>query len=264
MKITGDYVIAVSDAHLGGEGILTISRRFNMLEEFMLNKARYFKEKCTFILLGDMLDFGFAWESVVTNQVAEFVTLISKVKDEGARVIWVLGNHDQWLADFLSQCGFVSTVIERGALIEWHSMKIYVEHGDRVLATSWIDKRVQKIFRSRFFRKLFRLLVHPDLAVRIASRWSATSREQGLRWINNPEVIEACHARLIDYIRELWNDGVRADVYLFGHVHSPCKRVVMVEQNKSVWYVNTGDWLWNFSWVEIINGVPCLFRKKIS
>lgn len=251
-------VFLVSDLHLGADTPMHSSvQRLQGFETFV--KTHVLPERGTLILLGDMLDFGFAWRRVLPRKAMPFLALLQQIQNHRIPIVWIGGNHDQWLISYLQEETSIYAQ-EVPVILQAGPWKFYLEHGDLALSTRGVTRWIHHVgFRSPILRKIFRSLLHPDFSIRLAEKWSHTSR---LAQTLSRELQEHLHARLVQYIRETLQrqQTIQANFYVFGHIHHPC----CIRLSPHSWYVNTGDWLQHFSWVRIgEDGIPVLFQKNL-
>ena len=126
-------------------------------------------------------------------------------------------------------------------MLETDKKKIYFTHG---------DLHTKNDFRYQFFRKLIRLpfakrlfsFIHPDFALTIGRALSRSSRQRQIKEkirLKKKEGME-------NFARSLLKDY---DYVIMGHTHEPCT----IPMGKGI-YANSGDWLFNHSYIKIING----------
>jgi len=215
-------IYIISDTHLGAAPA--------GVERELLGFLRALKGRAsTLVVNGDLFDFWFEWKTVIPRGAFRTLAALSELRESGTEVIWIAGNHDCWGGDVLRKDVGVDYRTEawEGDLAGWRTR---IEHGDGLREVE--DKgyrRLRTVLRSALSIKLFRNLLHPDFATRIASASSHTSRDfrardegTGLRTVG--------HAVL----------GVRTDLDLLVYAHS---HVAMLERVGRGVFANAGSWL---------------------
>jgi len=200
-----------SDIHLGAGDRQAARRRERLFVDWL---ERVSADADAIFLLGDLFDFWFEYRRVVPQGFTRTLGKLSELTDRGVRVVFLTGNHDMWVDDYLSrECGVeVHTSPQRVCL---NGLRVYLAHGDNLnVGRRPLLKLMNACFRSRLLRVLFAWLVHPDWAVRFGRWWSGRSRKSH----DGASCSEGVTEPLIDYARSLQRYDP-ADCYLFGHMH---------------------------------------------
>ena len=212
----------ISDTHLGAASPEVERSLLGFLRALRGNAS-------TLIVNGDLFDFWFEWKTVIPRGAFKTLGALSELKDSGTGIVWVAGNHDCWGGDVLRKDLGVDYRMDawEGSLAGWRAR---VEHGDGLREVE--DKgyrRLRTVLRSPLSIKLFRNVLHPDFATRIASKSSHTSRGfrardegAGLRNVG--------HATL----------ATRSDLDLLVYAHS---HVAALERTARGVFANAGSWL---------------------
>lgn len=201
-----------SDVHLGGgspEEARRTERRFAAWLEMAERDAE------AIVLAGDIFDFWFEYRNVVPQGFVRTLGKLAKLTDRGIRVIFLTGNHDMWVGDYLvRECGL--EIYTRPQEFDFHGRRLFVAHGDNMMITGQPAlKLLNRIFRSRVLRRFFSWAVHPDLFVRFGRWWSGRSRKAH-RISGAPDV--SVTEPLIAYARE-YATTHDVDGFVFGHMH---------------------------------------------
>ena len=163
-----DPAYIISDTHLGAAT--------PEVERDLLGFLRALRGRAsTLVVNGDLFDFWFEWKTVIPRGAFKTLGALSELKDSGTRIIWVAGNHDCWGGEVLREDLGVDYTMEAwdGELAGWRAR---IEHGDGLREVE--DKgyrRLRSVIRNPVSIKLFSWL-HPDLATKIATATSHTSR----------------------------------------------------------------------------------------
>ncbi len=220
-----------SDVHLGGgtkQQQRATERRFvEWLEQISADATAIF-------LCGDIFDFWFEYKRVIPKGFVRTLGKIAQLTDRGVRVVFMSGNHDMWLRDyFVEECGMEIYTAPTTFCLE--GKRVHIAHGDNLNIKKNLSlKAMNSFFRSSVARTLFRVLIHPDLALKFGQWWSGASRKK--HNVEDP----AIRFRPVEYLREyaLEHYAHHADeVYIFGHLH--CAQSFEYEQPQ-IFFMN--DW----------------------
>lgn len=204
-----------SDVHLGGGDKATAratERRFvAWLREVGEDAEAIF-------LLGDIFDFWFEYERVIPKGFVRALSEITRLTDRGVRVVFMAGNHDMWIREYLAEeCGMELYTAPR--IFEIAGRRVHVAHGDNLNVRGNIVLQLMNCtFRSSFVRAIFSAVVHPDLALKFGQWWSNSSR--GCHPVERGEdTIESLGVRpLVEYSERVQAERP-CDYYIFGHLH---------------------------------------------
>ena len=200
-----------SDIHLGS-GDEKVARETERRFVAWLDRAA--REAHTVVLAGDVFDFWFEYRRVVPKGAVRTLGKLAAMTDSGIRILFLTGNHDMWVGDYLArECGV--EILTEPALLELEGRRIFVAHGDNMNIRG--DRKLvllNRLFRSRLLRRLFAWGVHPDLAVRFGRWWSGHSRK------SHPAAsfTAALTEPLIAYARD-YAATHAVDHFVFGHMH---------------------------------------------
>lgn len=201
------------------------------VEANLLAYLRYLRTHAGSVVInGDLFEFWFEWRSVVPRSSVRVLAALADLADAGVPVLMIAGNHDCWGGDVLRDDIGVDFRFGpwTGPLAGWATR---IEHGDGLRRTEDRGYRALRrlVLRNPVAVRAFRW-VHPDLAIRLASASSTTSRTyvprdggRGLRAI-------AAGQLAADPTLEL---------LLLGHSHVPALERLSA---RGV-YGNAGSWL---------------------
>lgn len=166
------------------------------------------------LLVGDVFDFWFEWKRVIPKGFSRVLGKFSELADRGVKIHFFTGNHDMWAFDYLqTECGV--TLHQRPEVFEMYGKRLFVAHGDNLYLKKPFPIRVMNgIFYSRFWRRAFAMLVHPDLAMRFGLWWSNKSRKS--KRLSHHFAGE--NEYLVQYARQ-YSRCVDVDYFVFGHLH---------------------------------------------
>jgi len=217
--------LVISDTHIGSR----FCRKKELLE--LIRTAEYDQ----LILNGDIIEF--LKVPTFTPLALDIIKSIDYTKD----IIYVVGNHDVALANFVGQDLHGVRFVNEYCFEE--SGRIFrVEHGDKY-ETGLVHRK--NIMR---FISLFQDFLERAFNIDLAS------------WLTNLKIKKRKLKKLWD-IMDI-NDDV--DVLVIGHLHIP-EVVIWIDEDENIkTYVNSGDWVQHATYVEINDGVVRLrnFLKK--
>jgi UDP-2,3-diacylglucosamine hydrolase len=208
----------VSDIHLGA-GSRAEARR---TERAFCRWLDHISDDATALyLLGDIFDFWFEYQRVVSQGFVRVLGRLATLVDNGTRVVFYTGNHDMWCYDYLErECGIEVVTAPRVETLAGRS--VHLAHGDNMnIDGQPLLKLMNSAFRSRVLRVIFSWIIHPDLFLRFGQWWSGKSRKSHGA---DPESVERLGC-LVDYARCHHSQHPDTDAYIFGHMHIPHRHV---------------------------------------
>ncbi|HEQ98500.1 MAG TPA: UDP-2,3-diacylglucosamine diphosphatase [candidate division Zixibacteria bacterium] len=230
-------VLFISDIHLG--------ERFPEREKIKKEKLSAFLEMAAgsasrLFVVGDLFDFWFEYKHAVPKGHLNIILKLSQLHENGTELSYITGNHDFWLGDFLaSEVGFK---IYRDQLdIELDGKRVHIIHGDGLAKKDRGYRVLKKVLRNRLNIFLYRLL-SPDLGIPFAKFVSGRSRGHTQK---RPKEIFLEEYR--QYARKKLDAGY--DAVIMAHTHVPEE----ISFDNGI-YLNTGDWIENFTYVEFSEG----------
>jgi len=216
--------IFISDVHLGTRGC-----RSALLSSFL---RTYDCE--TLYLVGDIFDgwqMRRAWHWPRSHN--DVVQCILEKAQNGTRVVFIPGNHDEVMRSFPGIHFGGIEVKEHDAFVSARGKRYLVTHGDQfdtVIANAkwlaylgdrayatliWLNPKINML-RRLWTRRYWSL-----------SKWTKQQVKQAVNFIGKYEEV------LSEDARQRGFDGV-----ICGHIHHAC-----IRQIKDIHYVNTGDWV---------------------
>lgn len=214
----------ISDIHLGSKGCNA---------ELLLETLKQYNPEILFIV-GDFIDGWllkkrYYWNQNYTNIIRKILSLSKK----GTQVIYVTGNHDEFLREY-SPTDFGENIQIVNEYI-WNDY--YITHGDLydgVMNLKWlahlgsIGYEIAITF-DRFFKKLG--------YKRSISKWAKDSVKGAIKFIS------AFENQLIYQAKKRNCKGV-----ICGHIHKP-----EIKYINDIHYINCGDWIENNSYIVYTN-----------
>ncbi|MGQ9678042.1 MAG: UDP-2,3-diacylglucosamine diphosphatase [bacterium] len=235
--MSGHYF--VSDLHLGS-GEHFAERRFI---EFLLSIKG---KSAGLYILGDLFEFWFEYRRVVPKVGLDVLAVLRELSESGTKIFLFRGNHDIWFKGWLETELKAQGVFDELEM-EIDGLRVFLAHGDS-LDRALVPRFFRFLMRSSVNGFLFSFL-HPDIGVGLARLVSAKSRQAMLE--NGAAV--ALQTALAAFAEKKIAKG--CDVVMLGHSHIP-----EIRSFGSGTYINTGDWLKNFTYGLIKDGKAALER----
>ena len=218
-------VYFLSDLHLGAPYFPDSKEAEKRVVSFL----DHIKEDAEAIyLLGDILDYWYEYRYVVPRGFVRFFGKLAELSDKGIKIVWLIGNHDIWIFDYLpDELGI--KVID-GSVEECIDGKhFYLTHGDGVGKLPSSFKFIRGIFRNKWCQKAF-AAIHPRWTVPFAYNWSRHSRKKD-------GMPDAAAAYMLDNItgfsKEYLKNHPDINFFIFGHLHI-LERIRIAEQSEVI------------------------------
>jgi UDP-2,3-diacylglucosamine hydrolase len=228
----------VSDFHLG---IPNREASFER-EKKLIRWLDVIKNDATEIyLLGDLFDFWFEYKKVIPKGYVRLFGKLAEITDSGILVHYFIGNHDMWMRDYFEK--EMNIIIHRQPIIKtYNNNKFYIGHGDGLGPGDYGYKFLKLIFRNKICQWMFSLL-HPHFAIWLANLFSKLSRKSHEE--KEKVFLGEDKERLIQYVKQKLTEE-HFDFFILGHRHLPLD----IKISDRCRYINVGDWIRNFSYVE--------------
>ena len=150
----------ISDIHLMLKKSNSEIERQNILFQFLHHVG---DTGGTLVINGDLFDFYFEYKDVIPKVFVPFYHEILKIREKGVKVHYIVGNHDYWVQDFITEVLFDKTYLSDTSFNS-SGKKFYVTHGDGYLSWDRGYRFLRKIIRSRLFIWLYRW-IHPTIGL---------------------------------------------------------------------------------------------------
>ena len=236
-------ICVISDLHLGTYGCRA--------EELL----RYLQhiEPARLILNGDIID---AWQFKKKYFPAahwEVIERILEMANTGTIVYYLTGNHDDILRRFDS--------LDLGNIRLRHQLELRIQnktywffHGDVFDASVLISPFLASIGGKGY-----------DWLIRINALINGWRVSVGLSKISFAHRVKRSVKHAVKFVSDFEKHSIRmglrkgVDVVVCGHIHQPLIEKVENEEG-SIMYMNSGDWIENMTALEFVNSKWTLFR----
>lgn len=224
----------ISDIHLMLDPANDTTEKQGQLFDFFDHVAA---ARGTLYIVGDLFDFWFEYRHVIPKTYFPFLTRLYRLKQQGVPIHFILGNHDYWVLDFITQTLTTRTYTD-DLQLEHAGKRFYITHGDGYLSWDRAYRLLKRLLRNRVFIWSFRWL-HPNLAYRLAAYIARRSRHFEHPREYNDKVV----ADLSDFARLKLAEGF--DYVISGHYHQA--RDIPLDQGR---LILLGDWIRSFSYAK--------------
>lgn len=192
-------------------------------------------------IAGDLLDLWFGMKPILVREYYPVLRLLRRLSQSGMKIHYLEGNHDFNLNPYVEDA--LGSEVHQEFEWSFGGRRALMAHGDGLDPGDVKYRILKRIVRSPFFRLLTACL--PGSALwRLGLQFSSVSRSYLGR--DRPQ-FEAQKA----YARDRVQEGY--DVVVLGHAHVPGINPVEADGRKGL-YVNVGDWLTNFTYVDVQDG----------
>lgn len=235
-------ILLFSDAHLGmgppEEEALKVRRLHSFLDAAEGSCDQLF-------IVGDLFDFWFEYRHAIPKDYFSVLARLHQLARGGLPIIYLGGNHDFWIGDFLQR--EIGIEVHQEPLERMlQGRRTFLAHGDGLARGDRAYKILKRILRHPVPIALFRL-VHPDLGIALARRTSHTSHS----YTKERETL--VEGMLEEVAEERFREGY--DLVVFAHLHRPLHRAGPGRD-----LVILGDWVTQFTYAVIENGTIRLER----
>ncbi|MGB4599027.1 MAG: UDP-2,3-diacylglucosamine diphosphatase [Trichlorobacter sp.] len=227
--------IFLADAHLHDPA----DRNYQLLLRFLEDLQGTVDVLC---ILGDLFDFRVGLPALSFAEQEPVVEALARLSRTGTRLIYLEGNHDFHLgAAFAKRIG--AELYTRPVIIEIQARRLLLCHGDLANPADWRYRLLYLTLHNRGAALVGRML--PAAFVQgLRRRLQRTSRGRDTQ--NKPRL--AAREIISAYGAAICQQGY--DAVVLGHFHQP-----LLEQRHQFTLLALGDWIEQFSYGELLDGV---------
>ncbi len=229
-------IVFLSDAHLDGKN----DRALPWLMSFI----KSLKGKISSLyIVGDLFDFWMGDNPLCLIEYRPLLEALRELKDEGAEIVYIEGNHDFFLGRFFTDV-LRARVFPKECVEYINGKRVYIAHGDLADTGDYGYRIFRALIHNRGAFLLSRILP-PSFVWRVARLFSLKSRTN--RRSENPRLSNAFHR----FTEGKFAEGY--DVVILGHLHVPEIREVIYNGKPHV-SMTLGGWLAGRSYLEYDKG----------
>lgn len=229
----------ISDVHLGLKSKEEEKIKENKLLKFLTHIQ---KDANELYIVGDLFDCWIEYRKVIPKGYFKLLTKLNEMSESGISINFLSGNHDFWLNTYLAE--EVGMNIYRDFIeLERDKKRFYITHGDGLSYKDRGYKIIKKLLRNRMNQFLYSL-IHPDIGIAIAQKFSRKSR-------NNSEEKAFGSEGMRRFAEKKIREGY--DYVIMGHLHKP--RMTEINTRDCRGYsITIGDWIKHDSYGEFFKG----------
>lgn len=226
-------IVVISDVHLGTYG----SRAKELLQ--YLNSIN----PKTLILNGDFIDIWRFKKNYFPASHHKVIERIVSMISNGTNVIYITGNHDEMLRKFVD-LKISNFELTNKKILKINGKKLWIFHGDV------FDNLVH---HSKWLAKLGGYGY--DLLIMINSVINFIFEKSGKEKLSLSKKVKAGVKNAVKFINDFEKTAAgiaienEYDYVICGHIHQPVMKKYEID-NKSVNYLNSGDWIENLTSLE--------------
>lgn len=188
-------------------------------------------------LVGDIFDFWFEYKRVVPKGFVRVLGKLAAFCDRGIPVHFFVGNHDLWVRDYFER-EIGMTVHTGPEVFTLYDKQIYIAHGDGLGKTGdWKYSLLQRIFHSRFLKRVFSTILHPNVMIRFGHWWSSHNRHGRKEGVAH--VFRGEQEPIVRFARVYIAGHPETSYLVCGHIHTPVNH--RLSDRSSV--VILGEWI---------------------
>ena len=170
-------------------------------------------------LVGDIFDFWFEYKRVAPKGFVRTLGRLAQFCDRGIPVHFFVGNHDLWVQDyFAKEIGM--TVHAGPEVFDLYGKAVFLAHGDGLGKTGdWKYSLLRRIFHSRFLRRVFSAVLHPNVMMRFGHWWSSHNRHGRKEGVAHE--FRGEEEPIVRFARVYTADHPETAYLVCGHIHTP-------------------------------------------
>jgi len=233
----GKKIYFAADFHLGApsaeESLHREKKVVSWLSSIQETAAHIF-------ILGDIFDFWFEYRYTIPKGFTRLLAQFIHLRDQGIPITFFTGNHDMWMFGYFEE-EFNIQIFKKPVTFILNNKKFLIGHGDGLGPGDRRYKIIKKIFENKTAQWVFQW-IHPNFGIRLARYWSKRSRHRNLI---KDQKFHGDDEWLLNFCKKT-EDHIHHDFYIFGHRHLPLD----IQINSKSRYINTGDWINSYTFVE--------------
>ncbi len=236
-------LVVISDTHLGTYGCHA---------ERLLKYLKSINPK-TLILNGDIIDMWQFNKKYFPRSHMQVVGHITWLMEQGVSIYYIPGNHDEMLRRF-DQFSIGSLKIVNKLLLNLNGAKTWIFHGDVFDITMRQSKWLAKLGSKGY-----------DTLILLNNMVNFLMEKAGKGRISLSQRIKSGVKRAVKFIQDFEKTATdiatskHYQTVICGHIHQPTNKRVSNEQG-SVQYLNSGDWVENLTALEYNNDTWIIYR----
>lgn len=227
--------IFLSDVHLRDASSVKTKLVLRFLEEQATRFERIY-------ILGDLFDVWFGTTEYLIQTFRPVIDVLKSLVDNGHEVHYIEGNHDFRLGEYFTD--FVGIKVYENVHEEtWNGKRIYMCHGDLGNPRDVGYRALRYVLRHDLLHVALNALPQ-EFVFKLGLNSSKLSRNYQSMLPSKETAIRQTYRQTAE---KIFRDGY--DVVLMGHTHLP-DDVRTVVDGRECRYINTGDWVRNFTYLE--------------
>ncbi len=219
-----DYrALLIADVHLGGFDETTNRK----IEQDFVDLMDYCKHHCNkLVILGDLFDYWMEYPGSRPDIANDAVSAIINLAESGFPVLYITGNHDNWMRSFFRDYGV--DIEHEYRMVIWDDHRVLLTHGDGIASSKWNLPRpiIHRFLRNDYFVWLYQRILPEKTGLKLMKGFSKVSSVRPLT-SNRQKLDEWCRSLLLQDL---------ADTVICGHHHEV--RDEMINEKR---YLNTGN-----------------------
>ncbi len=221
-------VIVVADAHLG-QVPPAVRAAFHSFLDRVPQPGDHL------LIVGDLFDFWFEYQSVIPRKHFATVAKLQEVRARGVPITFVGGNHDRWGGSFFRHdLGIDFFGGEAELDLGGGGRRAFVAHGDGLTEQHWTGTVMHRFTRHPVTIAVFRVL-HPTIGFWIADLFSRHLADN----TKDRAVLDRASAAQRQWAADLLTRRRDLSLVIMAHTHRP----VLEAQPDGRAYLNPGAFL---------------------
>ncbi len=229
--------VVISDTHLG-----TRSCKANELLTYLKSV-----QPNNLILNGDIIDIWQFSKSYFPKTQLKVVRQIIKMMEQGTKVQYIVGNHDEALRRFVGTSVGNFSIVNK-VVLDYHGAKSWIFHGDAFDVVMQHSKWLAKLGATGYaLLTIINKIVNVFLALFGKMRISLSRDIKRMVKSKREDITTKFEKTVADLaIKKKYKYAI------CGHIHWPAKKIIENEHGR-VMYLNSGDWVENLTALEFQN-----------